>query len=193
MKETRSAERRPRRRQIWPERPRSGPLEFARHRSGRARHRQRRRRTWCTAARSAPRPAHHTGRSPKDKFVVADAHDRKNRLVGRESASLAQRTFRQLLFDDFIAHAKGKTLYAQDLYGGADPKYRIKVRVYNELAWHSLFIRALLDPPRARRAFAATFPDFTICRCRRSRPIPNATACAARDHHRHRFHQARSS
>jgi len=25
-----------------------------------------------------------------------------------------------------IAHARGKTLYAQDLYGGANAKYRIK-------------------------------------------------------------------
>src|SRR5204863_6535571 len=43
--------------------------------------------------------------------------------------------------------ARGKTLYAQDLYGGADPNYRIKTRVYTELAWHSLFIRQLLIRP----------------------------------------------
>ena len=54
---------------------------------------------------------------------------------------------------DFLAHAKGKTLYAQDLYGGADPQYRIKVRVYTEYAWHSLFIRQLLiRPDRAELA-----------------------------------------
>ena len=51
------------------------------------------------------------------------------------------------MLQDFLAHAKGKTLYAQDLYGGADPKYRIKVRVYTEYAWHSLFIRQLLIRP----------------------------------------------
>ena len=47
----------------------------------------------------------------------------------------------ELLLDDFIAHAEGKELFAQDLYGGADPNYRIKARVFTELAWHSLFIR----------------------------------------------------
>ena len=67
----------------------------------------------------------HTGRSPKDKFVVADAQTEKS-VWWEKNGRLSQEHF-QLLFDDFIAHAKGKTLYAQDLYGGADPKYRIKV------------------------------------------------------------------
>ena len=39
------------------------------------------------------------------------------------------------------------TLFAQDLYGGADPALRIKTRVFTELAWHSLFIRTLLIRP----------------------------------------------
>jgi phosphoenolpyruvate carboxykinase (ATP) len=65
------------------------------------------------------------------------------------------------MLQDFLAHAKGKTLYAQDLYGGADPKYRIKVRVYTEYAWHSLFIRQLLIRPE--RAELANFTaDMTI-------------------------------
>ena len=101
----------------------------------------------------------HTGRSPKDKFVVADAQTEKS-VWWEKNGRLSQEHF-QLLFDDFIAHAKGKTLYAQDLYGGADPKYRIKVRVYNELAWHSMFIRALLIRPD-RAELSHYVPDFTI-------------------------------
>ena len=58
-----------------------------------------------------------------------------------------------MLLADFQAHAKGKKLFAQDLYGGADPKYQIKTRVFTELAWHSLFIRQLLiRPERAELA-----------------------------------------
>ncbi len=59
------------------------------------------------------------------------------------------------------AHAKGKTLFAQDLYGGADPKYRIKARVFTEYAWHSLFIRQLLIRPE-RAELASFVPDLTI-------------------------------
>jgi phosphoenolpyruvate carboxykinase (ATP) len=80
--------------------------------------------------------------------------------VGDGNRKLTQANF-QLLYDDFIAHARGKTLYAQDLYGGADPKYRIKTRVFTELAWHSLFIRQLLIRPVAPE-LEDFVPEFTI-------------------------------
>jgi phosphoenolpyruvate carboxykinase (ATP) len=101
----------------------------------------------------------HTGRSPKDKFVVADAQTEKS-VWWEKNGRLSPEHFQRLV-DDFIAHAAGKTLYAQDLYGGADSKYRIKVRVYNELAWHSMFIRALLIRPD-RAELSHYVPDFTI-------------------------------
>ena len=101
----------------------------------------------------------HTGRSPKDKFVVADAQTEKS-VWWEKNGRLTSEKF-QLLFDDFIAHARGKTLFAQDLYGGADPRYRIRTRVYNELAWHSMFIRALLIRPD-HSELSHYVPDFTI-------------------------------
>src|SRR4029453_16391624 len=101
----------------------------------------------------------HTGRSPKDKHTVVDAAT-EHTVWWDGNRKLSQANF-QLLYEDFIAHARGKTLYAQDLYGGADAKYRIKTRVYNELAWHSLFIRALLIRPE-RAELAHYVPDFTI-------------------------------
>ena len=101
----------------------------------------------------------HTGRSPKDKFVVADAQTEKS-VWWEKNGRLTSEQF-QLLFDDFIAHARGKTLFAQDLYGGADPRYRIRTRVYSELAWHSMFIRALLIRPD-RSELSHYVPDFTI-------------------------------
>jgi phosphoenolpyruvate carboxykinase (ATP) len=101
----------------------------------------------------------HTGRSPKDKFVVADEATEKT-IWWEKNGKLSPAQF-DLLHQDFIAHAKGKQLFAQDLYGGADPKYRIKARVYTELAWHSLFIRTLLIRPE-RSELAHYVPDFTI-------------------------------
>ena len=65
------------------------------------------------------------------------------------------------LLADFQAHAKGKKLFAQDLYGGANEKYRIKTRVFTELAWHSLFIRQLLIRP-AREELASFIPELTV-------------------------------
>lgn len=102
---------------------------------------------------------HHTGRSPKDKHTVVDTLT-ENTVWWDGNRKQSQQHFENL-YQDFIAHAKGKTLYAQDLYGGANPAYRIKARVYTELAWHSLFIRQLLIRPE-RSEVASYVPDMTI-------------------------------
>ena len=87
----------------------------------------------------------HTGRSPKDKFVVRDANTEG--LVWWDNNDAMSVEHFDVLLADFIAHAKGKTLFAQDLYGGADPGLRMRARVFTEYAWHSLFIRNLLIRP----------------------------------------------
>ncbi|MGA2945004.1 MAG: phosphoenolpyruvate carboxykinase (ATP), partial [Xanthobacteraceae bacterium] len=102
---------------------------------------------------------HHTGRSPKDKHTVVDALT-ENTVWWDGNRKQSKQHFDNLLAD-IIAHAKGRTLFAQDLCGGADPQYRIKARVYTELAWHSLFIRQLLIRPE-RAALASYVPDMTI-------------------------------
>ena len=101
----------------------------------------------------------HTGRSPKDKHTVVDALT-ENTVWWGGNRKITPEHF-QRLYDDFITHARGKTLYAQDLYGGADPNYRIKTRVFTERAWHSLFIRQLLIRPE-RSELAHFIPDLTI-------------------------------
>lgn len=87
----------------------------------------------------------HTGRSPKDKFVVREAAT-ENTIWWDNNGAMSREAF-DALYQDMMAHAKGKELFAQDLYGGADTKHRIAVRVYTEFAWHSLFIRNLLIRP----------------------------------------------
>ena len=67
----------------------------------------------------------------------------------------------ETLLADFKKHAVGKELFAQDLYGGADPTHRVRTRVYTEMAWHSLFIRNLLIRP-ALDELAAFDPEMTI-------------------------------
>jgi phosphoenolpyruvate carboxykinase (ATP) len=102
---------------------------------------------------------HHTGRSPKDKHTVDDklTHDV---LWWDGNRKQTEQQFAAMLAD-FRTHVKGKTLFAQDLYGGADPIYRIKVRVFTEYAWHSLFIRQLLIRPEIAELASFT-PELTI-------------------------------
>jgi phosphoenolpyruvate carboxykinase (ATP) len=102
---------------------------------------------------------HHTGRSPKDKHTVVDDLT-KDSVWWDNNRKMSKENFDNLLAD-FVTHCKGKALFAQDLVGGADPKYRIKVRVFTELAWHSLFIRQLLIRPE-RDDLAKFVPELTI-------------------------------
>ena len=100
-----------------------------------------------------------TGRSPKDKFTVRDATTDKN-MWWAGNQSITSEQF-EALYQDFLKHAEGMTLFAQDLHGGADPSHRIKTRVFTELAWHSLFIRTLLIRPEASE-LAGFVPELTI-------------------------------
>ena len=100
-----------------------------------------------------------TGRSPKDKFTVRDATTDKN-MWWAGNQSITSEQF-EALYDDFLKHAEGMTLFAQDLYGGADPSFQIKTRVFTELAWHSLFIRTLLIRPEASSS-GDFVPELTI-------------------------------
>ncbi len=101
----------------------------------------------------------HTGRSPKDKFVVRDAAT-ENEVWWDNSGAITEAQF-EALHQDFLKAAEDKTLFAQDLYGGADPSCAIKVRVYTEFAWHSLFIRTMLRRPE-RAELDGFAPEMTI-------------------------------
>ncbi|MGE4053754.1 MAG: phosphoenolpyruvate carboxykinase (ATP) [Vicinamibacterales bacterium] len=85
----------------------------------------------------------HTGRSPKDKFIVKDAATEAEVAWGAVNRPLAPAHFAALRAD-MMAALRGTELFVQDCAGGADPRYRMPVRVITERAWHSLFAQNLL-------------------------------------------------
>lgn len=87
----------------------------------------------------------HTGRSAQDKFTVRDAQT-ENAVWWDNNKDMTPEAFDKLE-QDFYAAMKGKELFVQDLHGGADDTHKLPVRIVNELAWHSLFIRHLLRRP----------------------------------------------
>lgn len=101
----------------------------------------------------------HTGRSAADKFIVR-TDDTEGTIWWDNNKDITPEAF-ELLKNDMLEHAKGKELYAQDLYGGADEENRIAARVVTELAWHSLFIRNLLIRPQVAE-LASYMPDMMI-------------------------------
>ncbi|TYO88136.1 phosphoenolpyruvate carboxykinase [Oceanicella actignis] len=101
----------------------------------------------------------HTGRSPKDKFVVREPSVEPH-IWWENNAAMEPDAFERLRAD-MVAHLNGAELFVEDLYGGADPAHRLNVRVVAELAWHALFCRHLLRRPAAEE-LASFEPGFTI-------------------------------
>jgi len=89
--------------------------------------------------------APHTGRSPEDKYIVRDEAT-EDAVWWEASKAISPEQF-DLLKGDFLAQAKVRHLFVQDLYAGADPQNRLNVRVMCEYAWHALFIRHLMIRP----------------------------------------------
>ncbi|MBV0913194.1 phosphoenolpyruvate carboxykinase [Anianabacter salinae] len=116
----------------------------------------------------------HTGRSPKDKFVVRTPAV-ENAIWWENNAPMAPASF-DLLYDDMIAHMKGRDYHVQDLFGGADPAHRLDVRIVTELAWHALFIRHLLRRP-TRQELDTFTPEFTIINCPTFKADPSRHGC----------------
>ncbi len=116
----------------------------------------------------------HTGRSPKDKHIVRDA--KTDAMVWWDNNNPMRAEDFDVLLADFLSHAQGRTLFAQDLIGGADPTYRVRTRVFTEYAWHSLFIRNLLIRPEAAE-LASFVPDLTIVDLPSFRADPKRHGC----------------
>jgi phosphoenolpyruvate carboxykinase (ATP) len=116
----------------------------------------------------------HTGRSAQDKFTVRDAETEKN-VWWETNKSITSDQF-AALWEDFQAHMTGKSLFVQQLYGGADLDHRLGVRVVNELAWHSLFIRHLLRVP-SEAEYAEFESEFTIVNLPSFKADPERHGC----------------
>ena len=107
----------------------------------------------------ACRTGQHTGRSPNDKFIVREASSEAEIAWGKVNRPMEPAQF-DALHADLLASLAGKELFVLDCFAGADPSYRLPVRVINEFAWHNLFCRNLfIDDPAAASAAA---PVFTI-------------------------------
>ncbi len=101
-----------------------------------------------------------TGRSPRDKFTVDDPTTHSIVDWGRVNQPFAKEKFDQL-FERVTAHMKERELFVEDLFCGADPAYRLPVRIIAEYAWHALFVKDLFVRPTAVER-ASHQPDFTV-------------------------------
>ncbi|MEW5938516.1 MAG: phosphoenolpyruvate carboxykinase (ATP), partial [Chloroflexota bacterium] len=103
----------------------------------------------------------HTARSANDKFVVREADSEGNVWWGVYNRPIAADKF-EVLFDRLLGFMQGRDVFVQDVYAGADEKYRLPVRIVTELAWHSHFVRNMFLLPGSLEEYKRFVPEFTI-------------------------------
>jgi phosphoenolpyruvate carboxykinase (ATP) len=107
------------------------------------------------------RTGQHTGRSPNDKFIVREPSSEDKVWWSKVNRPIEPQAF-EALHQRMLNYVEGKELFVQDCYAGADPRYRLPVRVITEQAWHSLFAKHMfIDVPNAVGG-PAHVPEFTV-------------------------------
>ncbi len=94
----------------------------------------------------AVRTGQYTGRSPHDKFIVQEPSTQERIWWGSVNRPFDPPRF-DVLYGRLLAYLQGSDLFVQDCFAGADPAYRVPIRIVTEYAWHNLFARQLFVRP----------------------------------------------
>jgi phosphoenolpyruvate carboxykinase (ATP) len=112
----------------------------------------------------------HTGRSPNDKFIVQEASTSDKIWWGNVNRPISEEAFDRL-HAKMAAYLQGREVFVQDLYAGADPEYRLPVRIVTQHAWHNLFARNMFIRPSLEER-ARFVPEFTVLQVPDFKAVP---------------------
>ncbi|NNE43192.1 MAG: phosphoenolpyruvate carboxykinase (ATP) [Gemmatimonadetes bacterium] len=101
-----------------------------------------------------------TGRSPKDRFVVDTPAVHDDIWWGEVNQPISSAHF-DSLYAKVQKHLATRDQFIFDGFAGADPDYRLPVRVITEKAWHNLFSRTLFIRPTDQE-LATHKAEFTV-------------------------------
>lgn len=87
-----------------------------------------------------------TGRSPRDKYIVDEPSVHQTVDWGNINQPISESQFEQI-YERLLDYMKDREWYGFNGFAGADPNYRLPIRVLTEFAWHQLFARQLLIRP----------------------------------------------
>jgi phosphoenolpyruvate carboxykinase (ATP) len=103
----------------------------------------------------------HTARAAADKFVVEEESTKDKIWWGVYNRPFSLEKFNAVMAR-VEAYCQGEELFVQDCYAGADPEYRLAVRIITEKAWISLFSRNMFITTDDKETLKKFIPDFTV-------------------------------
>jgi phosphoenolpyruvate carboxykinase (ATP) len=116
------------------------------------------------------RTGHHTGRSANDKFIVDEAESHDQIWWGTINKPIPELNF-DILHQRMASYLQMKEVYVQDCFAGADPEFRLPIRIVTEYAWHNLFARNLFIQG-TEQELENHVPRFTVINSPRFHAIP---------------------
>lgn len=102
-----------------------------------------------------------TARAATDKFVVKEVENEKNINWGDHNRPLPNENFSLVLYR-VQSYLQGRDVFVQDLYVGADPQYRLPIRIITTHAWQSFFAFNMFLKPQTEQEYKNFVPDFTL-------------------------------
>jgi len=118
------------------------------------------------------RTGDHTGRSPNDKFIVREPTSENEIWWGDVNRPIGQEKF-DALYRKVLAYIQQRDIFIFDGYAGADPRYRLPVRIISEYAWHSLFARNMFIREFVPEKLENFVPEFTVIDMPRFHAMPD--------------------
>jgi phosphoenolpyruvate carboxykinase (ATP) len=103
----------------------------------------------------------HTARAAADKFVVSEPSSEEYIWWGQYNRPFNPQSFSNLLCR-VQAFLQARDVFVQDCFAGADPEFRMPIRIISEKAWHSLFARIMFLKPPTLDALKRHVPEFTV-------------------------------
>lgn len=101
-----------------------------------------------------------TGRSPKDRFIVEDELTKDAVWWGGINIKFDPDKFDKLN-NKITDYLSGKDVYVRDVYACADDRYKLKIRVINELPWSNMFANNMFLRP-SEEELKDFEPDWVI-------------------------------
>jgi phosphoenolpyruvate carboxykinase (ATP) len=104
-----------------------------------------------------------SGRSPNDKFFVEEDSTKGDISWSKVNVGCKEAQFKKML-EKAHAYLQNRDIFVFDGFVGADPKYRLAVRVITDTVWHALFAQTLFIRPSAQE-LEDFKPGFTVMGC----------------------------
>ncbi|PKL79774.1 MAG: phosphoenolpyruvate carboxykinase (ATP), partial [Ignavibacteriae bacterium HGW-Ignavibacteriae-4] len=102
----------------------------------------------------------HSARSANDKYIVREDTS-EGHVWWDNNAEMSPDNFNSIL-NKVRSYLQGKDVFVMDAFVGADPDYRIPIRIITENAWQNLFVQNMFINLASKDDYKNHKPQFTL-------------------------------